>query len=348
MIQKILLLLLFFSSLYANKVIYLSYDEIPTRVIQGEIFTVTLKALSTVKNFDDISYEFSNSQGIKILDEVPQREQKGKYLYDTFHMLSIASQMKLPDVNATLIASQEYNATFIKGPKLNVIKLNPKKDFSNIIANTLSLEEYKTTQYDNNYNILVFVLSAENSNIEAIHFQNVYKQGIESVSNSYLTSKVTYFVVIDKQVENFTFSYFNLLENKFKRIDIPIIVDDDSVTTQSDLKPTDQSHNLQKMYVAAAIAIIGFILVLLRRRFIYLILIFLPLGYIVYLSTPEKDICIKEGAPIQILPVRNGTVFETTQQKIFLPKEGQTEHYIKVKLSNNKIGWVKNEDTCTY
>jgi hypothetical protein len=347
-IKLLVLTLLFASSLFANKVIYLSYDNIPKRVIQGEIFTVTLKALSTVKEFDDINYEFSNYQGVKLLDEVPFREQKGKYFYDTFHLLSTASYAKLPDVNATLIASQEYNSTLIKGDKLNVIKLNTKRNFSNIIADNLELEEYKTTSYDNSHNIVVFVASAQNSDIKAMHFKNVFKQGVESANNSYISSRITYFVVIDKRLENFSFSYFNLKKNRYATIDIPIIVDDDSVSTQSDLKPKDQSHNLLKMYAAAAIAFIGFILVILRRSYIYLILIFLPLMYILYLSVPQKDICIKKGSDIHLLPIDNGTIFETTTVRYYLPKEGSTDNYIKVKLKNNKIGWVKNEDTCTY
>jgi len=347
-IKPFLFLLLLISSLYANKVIYLSYDETPSRVVQGEIFTITLKALSTVQDFDDIFYEFSNYSGIKLLDEVPQREQKGKFLYDTFHLLSTSKAIKLPDVNATLIASQEYNSTFIKGEKLNVIKLNPKKNFSNVIANSLELIEYKTTNYDTMHNIVVFVATAENADINAMHFKNVFKQGVESSTDSYFNSKITYFVVVDKRVENFTFSYFNLLKNSFELITIPIIVIDDSVTTQSDLKPRDQSHDLQKMYAAAAVAIFGFVIILLKRKYIYLILIFIPLGYIAYLSIPEENICIKKGTQIHLLPVDNGTIFETTNTSYFLLKEGQTDRYIKVKLKNNQIGWVKNEDTCTY
>jgi len=74
-IKYLLLTLLFITSLYANKVIYLSYDEVPKRVIRGEIFPITLKALSTVRDFDDINYEFSNHSGLKILTDFPQRVQ---------------------------------------------------------------------------------------------------------------------------------------------------------------------------------------------------------------------------------------------------------------------------------
>jgi len=343
----LLLSLVLLTSLFANKVIYLSYDEIPQRVVQGEIFPFTLKVLSTVREFDDIEYNFSNLSGIEMLTKSPQRVQKGKYFYDTFYALSTQSWAKLPDIRATLVASKEYNSTFISGDKLNIITLNPKKNFSNIIANNFALTEYKTTQFDQHHNIIVLVASAENSNIKAMHFNNVYKQGIESVSPSYQESKITYFLVIDKQLENFTFSYFNLLKNRFSTITIPIVVDDDSVTTQSDLKPKDQSKAHLKMSIAAAIAFILILFILWRRKYIYFIFLLIPLAYIAYLSIPQKEICIKKGAQIRLLPVENGTIFETTSSQYKLTKEGSVKNFIKVKLQNKKIGWVRNEDICS-
>jgi len=347
-LKLLLLTLIFISSLFANKVIYLNYDETPSRVIKGEIFTVTLKSLSTVKNFDDIKYKFSNYSGLTILNNRPMREQKGKFFYDTFRMLVTKKSAKLPDVEASIIADQDYNTTKIDGEQLNVITLNPKNNFSNIIANNFQLQEYKTTSYDNEHNIIVFMASANNCNIKAMHFRNVYKQGIESTTASYDDAKITYFVVIDKRLENFSFSYFNILKNNYELVNIPIIVDDDSVTTQSDLKPTDQSHNKLKMYIALAVSLLGFIFILFRRKYIYLILILIPLAYTLYLSTPEQKVCIKQGTNIYLLPVDNGTIFEKTETTMQLPKEGSVQNFVKVKLQNNKIGWVKNEDTCSY
>jgi hypothetical protein len=347
-IKLLLLTLLVVSSLFANKVIYISYDEIPSRVVKGEVFPITLKVLSTVRNFEDINYTFSNYSGIEILNEIPFREEKGKYFYDTFYLLSTKSYAKLPDVEASLIALDDYNSTKILGKELNIITLNPKKNFSNIIANNFELQEYKTTSYDNRHNIIVFVALAQNSNIKAMHFKNVYKQGIESINDSYLDSKITYFVIVDKKIENFSFSYFNLPKNKFININIPIIVDDDSVTTQSDLKPKDQSRERLKISIAAGITLLGFIFILWRKKYIYLVLILLPVAYILYLAIPQKSICIKKGANIRLLPVENGTIFETTTTQYYLTKEGSVQNFIKVKLKNEKIGWVKNEDTCSY
>ena len=369
--MKLLLLsLLFISSLLANKVIYLSYDNVPDRVVKGEIFPITIKALSTVRDFQNIEYSFTNHNGLEILNTIPYREEKGKYFYETFYFTTTGSQAKLPDIEATLITSNNYNlhdensteviyitdynettvhydTTVLVGEKLNVVTLNPKKNFSNIIANSFELVEYKTTNYDNKHNIIVLVATAQNCNIEKMSFKGVYKQGIESVTSSFFDSRITYYVVINEEIENFTFSYFDLTKNRFIRINIPIIVDDDSVTTQSDIKPKDQSRELLKMKIAAVVALIGFIFILWRRKYIYLVLILIPLIYIVYLSIPAKEVCIKQGSQIHLLPVDNGTIFDTTTETLYLQKEGNTKTFMKVKLQNEKIGWVKNEDICS-
>ncbi|MBN2815275.1 MAG: hypothetical protein JXQ67_01230 [Campylobacterales bacterium] len=349
MIRTLVLTLLFFSFALANKIIYLSYEEIPNRVIQGEIFPVTLKSISTLKEHQNISYTLTNGEGLELLDAIPSREKRGKYFYDTFHFLSTSSSAKLPDFEASISAPQELNTTTILvGQTLNIITLNPKQNFSNIIADNLELVEYKTTTYDKEHNIIIFVAAAQNANLKNIEFKNVYKQGIESLSGDYDEPRVTYFVVVDKNIENFSFSYFNLQKNSFALLNVPVVVVEDSVTTQSDLKPKDQSHERIKIIVAGTIAILAFIFILIRKKYIYLFFILIPLGYMAYIVMPERVVCIKAGANITLLPVHNGTIFETTSQTLHLNKEGSSANFTKIKLQNEKIGWVKNEDICSY
>ena len=154
----LLLALLLFSTLNANKVLYLSYEELPDRVIKGEIFSITVKTISTVKNFDNIEYEFSNSQGLKALNTIPFREKRGVAYFETFNFLTTQVEARLPDITASLVFSTEsettYMPTTINGSKLNVISLNPKNDFSNIIANSFELRDYKTTSFDTKHNSL--------------------------------------------------------------------------------------------------------------------------------------------------------------------------------------------------
>ena len=332
-----------------QKVIYLSYEKIPQRVIKGEIFKVTIKTLCVVKDFVDITYELSGSEGLKLLSDFPSRETDPKHYLETFYFLATSENAKLPNFKATLLDynNKKYDTTTLEGEKLNVISLNPKSDFSNIIANSFDIVEYKTTSYDATYNIVVFVAAATNSNISALKLNGVYKQGIESVADSYLNSKITYYAIIDKRVENLAFSYFNIIKDKFIQINIPIIVNDDSVTTQSDLKPKDQSHEILKMGIATIVAIIAFLIILWKKQYIYLIFIIIPLVYVLYTGTPSKEICIKEGSSIYLLPVANGTIFETTSSQYNLQKEFEVKGWAKVQLRDKKIGWVKDEDICS-
>lgn len=336
------------SSSEPQKVLYLSYEEVPKRVVKGEIFSITLKVLSTLKDTNNIEYTFTDYKGLKPLNTIPYREEQGKYLFERFYFLTTGNIARLPNIQASIVGSnQQYKATTLEGSELNVITLNPNKNFSHIIANSFEITDYKTTTFDDKHNIIIFIAEATNCDISAIKFNNVFKQGIESITESFQDSKVTYFLIVDKGIENFSFSYFNLLENEFSTINIPIVVEEDSVTTQSDLKPTSQSHEMLKMKIAAAIAVIGLIIIVWRQKYIYLILILIPVVYVVYLSMPSQDVCINKGAKIHLLPVNNGTIFETTQTQIHLQKEGSVTDFVKVKLPNEKIGWVKNEDICS-
>jgi hypothetical protein len=261
-------------------------------------------------------------------------------------MLATATRAKLPDVTASV--DSNLPTTTIVGEKLNVIALNPKGNFSNIIASSLNLLEFKTTNFDATHNIVIFILQSSNAYLKNIHFEDVTKQGIESFKGNYKKAKVTYFVVIDKNLENFDFTYFNPTLNKFQTLHIPIVVEDDSVTTQSDLKPRDQSHDSIKIAIAATITLVLFLVIIWRKNYLYLLVLVFPLAYIAYLAVPQQKVCIKQGVDLFLLPMKGATVFETTKRQLLLEKEGSIPNLTKVKLQNDKIGWVKNEDTCTY
>ena len=89
-------------------------------------------------------------------------------------------------------------------------------------------------------------------------------------------------------------------------------------------------------------------MLLWRKKYIYIVFVIFPLGYIGYILVPSKEICIKANANIYLLPMEHGTIFEQTKERSLLQKEGSTHNFVKIKFDNDKIGWVKNEDICTY
>ena len=327
---------------FSPKIVYLSYDNVPQRVINGEVFPVTIKSLSTKPDYRYISFSFEDGNGVNLIDENPTHVKNGKYFYDTFYFQAVKNDARLPNFIASASTSNGVvypTSTILKGQDLNVITLNPKNEFSNIIADSFNITNYKVTSYDKNFNIILFTATAARSDLGRIHIKNVAKQGIESLDNSYMNPKITYYAIIRKDIENFTFTYFDLQEQKFVKVSLPVIVDDDSVTTQSDLKPKDQQFSRIKVTAAAVLLLLLLALILWKRRYIYLILLIIPVAYIAYVMKPSDIICIKAGSNIYLLPLKNGTVFEQTQRDENLEVEGTTRGYKKNQIPRSAAFW---------
>lgn len=332
-----------------QKVLYLNYVDMPERVFKGEIFPVTLKVLSTIGKIDKIQYDFSEARGVDLIVDEPERTTDGRYTYDTFYFVARSQWLQTPHINATIQTGPDglSDETDLPGIALEVITLNPNRWFANIIAADLNVTDHKTTSYDQDNNILVFTAEAARSALDDFRLEGMDKQGTESIEVGPKLSTMTYYAVIPKRLDEMRFSYFRLGDEQFKQIVLPIIVDDDSVSTQSDLRPTEYKHKLLKITIAAGIALAGLVLLIIYRKLYYLLMLVLPSIYIAYAAVPITYACIKKDAPIYLLPMTNGTVFETTAQQQRLEVEGEIDGYTKVKLENTKIGWIKNEDLCT-
>jgi arsenate reductase-like glutaredoxin family protein len=325
------------------------YDYVPKRLIKGELFFIRIKTLSTLQNHK-IQYTFHNGFNLEPLNEQnPLRKKEGKFYYDTFYFKATGLHVRLPDIEANIItyAQEQYAPSILEGKNIETIQLNPKKDFCNVIARSFELTRYKTTTYDEEHNIVIFEATAKQTFLSDFHLNNTLSQGFESLRDTIENSKMTYFAVIDKKEENLVFSYFNTLKNKYITLSIPIIVQEDKVTTQSDLKPQDQSKAKIKLLITATIVAIALALLIWRKKYVYAIFVIFPAAYIIIALLPTQQICIKKGTKIHILPLEKSTIFEVTDKKIYLNKIGSTKECIKVELENEKIGWVKNENTCS-
>jgi hypothetical protein len=332
------------------KVLYISYTEVPDRVFRGEIFSLTVKALSTEEQFEDIDYTVAKGHGYKLLTPAPERRTEGRYFYDTFYFQATGATLQTPELTAAIRFSEFVTSepATLEGKSIDVVTLNPPKGFAHILADHFEITDFKTTRYNRSRNIAVFNAKATRCNIEALHFDGIEKQGTESVTPSHHASLITYYAIIPKKLENLKFSYFDLKSESFVEAMIPIIVEDDSVSTQSDLKPTEHRHTMIKVAIAGVVALIALIFFIMKRRLIVLPFIILPMLYIAYAAVPIEYACIKPDSPIYLLPMENSTTFEVTSRQYNLEVQGRIENYTKVKLENNKIGWVSNEDLCVH
>ncbi len=334
-----------------QKIIYISYSKTPKKIINTQIFPISIKYLITNQKYKTLTYKFDMPKGMNLINPIPLYSHDGIYTVNTFYLQDINQSKKLPRIIATAL-NQDDNTTYprvaILSPKLiNVITLNPPKNFSNVIAKNFQITDYKTTTYDNNSNIVLFFAKALQANLFDIHISNVRKQGIESANNSTAFSTVIYYAIINKDIQTFKFTYFNLLTQSYATISIPIVVINNLVSTQTNLSPTAKQYKLLKLIIATTILFILLILIIFKKRYLYIFLAILISIYIIYLIVPQKEICVKSKTGIKILPIPQGVVFELTTQKSYFKELNKHNGYIRIKLDNNKVGWIKNEDICS-
>lgn len=349
--RLLLTLSLLFVALFAptslqakQKVIYLSYyGDVPERVFNGEYFPVTVKTLSTIGEHYNLEYSFKGGRGVKLQSRSPLRQDNGTYVLDTFYFLATSSTVVLPDITASIGTEMST----LPGESIEGVSLNPDSKFANVLADSFEVTSVDAKKYDNKYNILTFDAKATHCNIKAFALNNVKEQGFESISEGIASSSMTYYAVVPKKYENLEFTYFDLEKERYMKVRIPIDVVDDSVSTQSDLKPTENKNYIVKISVAVVIIIIALILLIVYRKWWIAVLIILPALYIALQAAPAENICVNADAPVYLLPIENATVFDKIAAQGSFEVKHSVEGYKQITY-NNKIGWISEDDICPY
>jgi len=330
--------------------LYATLTEKPERLFKGEIVSIAIRTVITTDRFDKLIYRFNGGSGLELLSETPEREQYDHTYVDRFYFKVTGTRVLFPEVTPVLIMgySNEETSVPIQGGAVEATVLNPPESFCGILADNFTVTHTKTTSYDNGHNIIVISADANRSDLGAFRLAQAGKQNFESLQNSPQFSAMSYYAVLPKSVEVLRFQYFNLQTKRYERVNLPIEVDDDLVSTTSDINPVEHGHDMQKTVIALVIAGLFFLLALWKRSWSLLAITVAAGGYAAWLNVPLKQVCIKEGAPVYLLPMRNATVFEITPARHEIAAEGYVKGYTKVRLGNNQIGWVKDEDTCAH
>jgi len=318
----------------------------PSHLYIGEIFPLTLKLTPTEIASGNIEYTVQGEEGIRIFSQTPARSVKGDAVYDTFYFLVQSNTIRLPDITATATSTGALS-NVLTGMSLNASPLNPPATYANVLADSFKVIDYKTTAYNQESNIVVFTVKATRCNIATFALVNAIKQGFESKFPNVEESTMTYYAIIPNSEQALEFTIFNLKKNRYESISIPIVVDDDAVSTQSDLSPTDARHTELKVGAAAIFGVIFISLFYWRRSKWYLYASVLPLFYVIFALLPNSSVCVKKSAPVYLLPIKHGTIFETTPEEEKLEVENTVGEFKKVHLQNNKIGWVHEHDLCS-
>tara|TARA_B110000046_G_C12993690_1_gene399037 strand:- start:25 stop:1104 length:1080 start_codon:yes stop_codon:yes gene_type:complete len=343
------------ASLFADEEIesrelYLEYSSYPQRVFTGQNFEVELKALilKDINSYDKIITTFTEESNIhRLTNEIVWIKNKSSEYTTTITYKVFKKAFNLPQITLSFSKDEEiidFISIISPDIKYEKIAVN-QKIFSNIIAKDLEVFTAKTKQYTNNILHTTINIKAKNSNLEDFRL-NAYgdDQGINSLTALSPTQNLYYYVMIPSHSKEIKFNYYNTNAKDFVLITIPIMLDEELISTQTELNPYNSSMLIYQEVFSGAFLLVSILLYIYRRNNIYLIFIIIFTLILTYLFMPNKKILLQKDIKVYILPTNNSTIFKTLKSKHIIEILNKKNDFVKVIFDNESIGWIKKDD----
>jgi len=329
------------------KSLFLSIEEIPQKVYIGQVFPIKIKAIVANNKIDAMNTTFLGASGVDVLNPQNPWERSVDNTYsNTFYFKINSKTAVMPRLNVALIQQQEpveSEALALTLPS-QLIQLKTDPFFSNVIAQSLTINKYKTTTFDGKNVIVVLEIETTGANLKDFKLSGIAKSGIDSFSETNTSQKIYYYAIVPNYQKSFDFTYFDLPTNKFNKITLPMIIESDEVSTQLGLNPKESIFEFYKSVAYGALSFIFFIVLIKRRKWYYLVISLVFLGLYFFDQNPLNNVKLKNNSSVMILPTERSTVFFTSNKILDVEKLGERENYIKILLPDGKIGWTTREN----
>lgn len=333
-----------------EKNIYLSYKAFPQKIFKNQRFEITLKAIITAEDYDKIETRFINSQNMNVLNpESPWIELEDKTFENTFYFKAYEDSFVMPTFQVAIFKNLEFiEVENILPQEVSFSEIGKNIDnFSSVIAKELVINAHKTKQYNNDELITIMDINAVESNLEDFTIKGVQEQGISKIDDNYPEQNLLYYLVLPVHTKKLDFSYYNSYEKKFVTIKIPIVLENELVSTQTDLNPNKSNILFYKRVALGALFVIFLIIYIWKRKKIYLILTLVScVGLLIY-SIPNKTSILKKDSYVYILPTKKSTIFQKTDKDYIVEVSIKRGDFVKIIVEQgdkSMIGWVKQHD----
>lgn len=328
----------------AEQLIYLSLESVPEKIYVGQIFPVTVKVTSLERG-RVFEIRTDDGKNVTLVKEPESIEPKAISRF-TYYFKATGREIRLPEFIVSYVDEPE-RVYKTEAKTLKAVRLNPPADFCSVLAQNMELVNYQASTYTSDSNILALQLRVAFGNYDDFHLQNSANQGIDSYSGDLNDTTLFYYAVYPAGLEQLTFSYFNLEKNRYEKFHVPIIVKRSSVSTQSNLDPQASEFTKFKIMATGFLIFVWLVLWIMKKGWIYPLLIILAAGYLLTYLIPLKSVCIKPESRLYLLPTPQSTPFLTLYERTVAKQMNSDKNYTKIQLPNNTIGWVKNEDLCS-
>jgi len=316
------------------------YSYIPKKVYQNQLFPVTV--IDTAQRNENPQFEFDKLSSVQPISEDPLVLRNGEDSFYTFYFKASKTDVRIPRL---FIVSSSVN-TSLDPQNISLRSLKKRGDFCGVLAADMEIKNHQVSHYDENNYLVTLSMEAFEANLEDMQLNSVEESGIEHLERDNAKVKAEFYVVLPVTQKILKFTYFNTIKKQYVFLQVPIELADASVTAQSDLNPKEDSFEILKKYSLMFLVAFFLLMFLWKKDFFYLVLGVVSLITLLTLFIPHKQICVKQGSPLYILPTQTSTISTKVDQKFETMLLGEHGEFRKVEYKKGIIGWVRNEDLC--
>ncbi|WP_375722638.1 hypothetical protein LXN10_08605 [Arcobacter sp. KX21116] len=334
----------------AEKNIYLTYKSFPNKIFKNQRFEIILKAIITSDDYDRIETRFINSKNMNVINpQSPWKEVEDKTFENMFYFKANQADFAIPTFQVAIYKSNVLiEVENIQPKQVSFTEIGKNiENFSSVIAKDLVINAYKTKQYNNDELITIMDINAKESNLEDFYIKNVKEQGVSTIDDKYPEQNLLYYLVLPVHTKKIDFSYYNSDQKKFITINIPIVLENELVSTQTDLNPNKSNVLFYKRVVFGSLFVLFLIIFIWKRKKTYLIVALISAVILLLYSIPNKTEILKKDSYIYILPTKKSTIFQKTDTEHEVQVSIKRGDFVKVILGEgdkSMIGWVKEND----
>lgn len=338
------------SKLNTPKNIYLSYNYFPEKIFKNQRFEIVLKAIITTNYYDRIETKFINSKNMDVINfDSSWSKNEDKTFENKFYFKAYDKDFVLPTFQVSLYKNDSLIEVQNLEPEETMFSEIGKNvdNFSSVIAKNLIINAHKTKQYNNDELITIFDINGIESNLEDFFIKGVKEQGISKIDDTYPEQNLLYYLVLPVHTKKIDFSYYNINEKRYVTVKVPIILENELVSTQTDLNPNKSNLLLYKKIAAGSAVVLFLVIYFIKRKKIFLIFGLLSLIVLLIYVMPNQTSLLKKDSYIYILPTKKSTIFQKTNKDYIVEVSIKRGEFVKVIFSQgNKsmIGWVKQDD----
>ena len=317
------------------------YSYMPKKVYENQLFAVTIMAIG--KSDSDMPFfTFDRSSRIQPLFSKPLVVQNGNDSFYTFYFKASDQDIRIP----SLFISTQSGESTLRAKTIFIKTLKKREDFSNVLAADMKIKNSQVSNYDEKNHIVTLSIEAFEANLEDMKLNHVLESDIDSLTRENAKVKAEFYVVLPVEEKLLKFTYFNTIKKQYVFLEVPVVVVDATVATQSDLNHKEDNFEKLKKYTFMTLAAFFFIMFLFRRDFFYLVFGVISLITLLTFYIPHEKICVTQGASLYILPTNTSTISTKIDQDLDTMLLGEREGFKKVEYKEGIIGWIKNEDLC--